>query len=141
MAFTKAVQAVPMERIVSVLSKCGIDQEDLLEMFKEDAIPMRSKGASIVIGIEGGSATGFSFRELDSPDDFQVLVADYDVEDNKPSTIATIRCPKFGKSEALIRDLGGDFSDDGATFVNSVSEAYDVQQTCERGEAESKETD
>ncbi len=131
MAFTKAIPAVSVARILAVLAQCDITDETLLEMIQSEAVPMRSKGSSIVVGIEGGLVTGFSFREMASPDDFEVLIADYDVQGADESEIVEIHCPDGDVSRALITDENGDFTKAGAAFVDAVSDAYDKHRASE----------
>ncbi len=129
MAFTKAVSAVPLARILAVLAKCDMADVNLIEMIESEAIPMRSKGSSIVVGLEGGIITGFSFRELDDPNDFEVITADYDIKGADDSEVVTFEDPNGVESRALLCDESGDFTDYGAGFVKAVSDAYDKHRS------------
>lgn len=119
----KAVPAISMARVLSVLATHGIEDETLIESLQNEAIPMRRNGIQIVLGIEGGLPTGYSLRENSDPDHLEVIVADYDTQGAEDDELVTFENGGF-TSECLIHDLMGDHSEEGAEFVETVLDAY-----------------
>lgn len=134
----KAVPAIPMARIISVLNSRGVLDETLMESLQEEAIPMRRNGIQIVLGIEGGLPTGYSLRENDNPDHLEIIVADYDTQGADDDELVSFESDGF-TSECLIHDLSGDHSEGGAKFVETVLDAY--QRKIDGDEDDDSESD
>lgn len=129
----KAVPAISMARLMSVLNIAGITDESLIESLQNEAIPMRRHGATLVIGLEGGIVQGFSVKDTENPDDLSIVVCDYDCEGSDESELIRFQDGEH-ESTAWAYDMTGDISTKGATFVQGVLDAMDERDSREEGD-------
>lgn len=129
----KAVPAISMARLMSVLNIAGISDASLIESLTSEAVPMRRYGATLVIGLEGGIIQGFSVKDTENPDDLSIVVCDYDCEGSDQSEIIRFK-DRQHECTAWAYEMTGDCSATGAAFVQSVLDAMDERDSRDEGD-------